>query len=46
MIPEQNMYLVASQPGLPSLELANRLHGSGNGVIYANPNWADVRFRR
>jgi hypothetical protein len=33
-----NVLVIASPPGLPSLELANRLQESGT-VVFAQPNW-------
>lgn len=35
---QPNTYLIASQPGLASLELANRLYGQ-EGVLQSSPNW-------
>lgn len=34
----QNIFLVRTEPGLASLELANRLHGQ-DGVVAAMPDW-------
>ncbi len=42
---EANMYLVASDPGLASIELANRLHQSGE-IVACTPNfWREVSTR-
>lgn len=41
----QRIWLVESPPGLPSLELANRLHESG-GFESAEPNWWRPRARK
>ena len=38
MLPLPNTYLIATLPGLASLELANLLAGQ-SGVIAASPNW-------
>ncbi len=38
-------WLVAAAPGLPSLELANRLHESGD-FAGASPNWWQPRARK
>lgn len=38
MLPLPNTYLIATPPGLASLELANSLAGQ-SGVIAASPNW-------
>ena len=40
-----NTWMIDTEPGLPSLEFANRLHESGE-VIYASPNWRVERKRR
>ncbi len=40
-----NTYVVKSEPGLPTLEEANRLHATGD-VLIASPNWLiDVKSR-
>ncbi|NLD69950.1 MAG: hypothetical protein GX644_14195 [Limnobacter sp.] len=41
----QRIWLLESPPGLPSLELANRLHESG-GFESAEPNWWRPRARK
>ena len=38
VLKSRNIYLIESEPGLASLELANEIHGSGE-VVYATPNW-------
>ena len=38
-------WIIATEAGLSSLELANRIHESGE-VIYASPNWSVERQRR
>ena len=40
-----NAFLVDTPPGLPSLELANRLAGE-DGVVVSSPNWATAVFPR
>lgn len=40
-----NAYLLEAAPGLPSLELANRLHGL-SGVVGAQPEWWQERVPR
>lgn len=40
-----NFLVIASPPGLPSLELANRLQESGT-VVYAQPDWWEQTRRR
>ena len=40
-----NAFLVDTPPGLPSLELANRLAGE-DGVVVSSPNWATAVFSR
>lgn len=43
--PSMRLWLVQSAPGLPSLELANRLHESGR-FESAQPNWWQARVRK
>ncbi|MCE9595644.1 MAG: hypothetical protein K8S98_15760 [Planctomycetes bacterium] len=38
LVPGSNTFLVPTEPGLPALELANRLHDSGE-LISCTPNW-------
>lgn len=38
VLKSRNIYLIESEPGMASLELANEIHRSGE-VVYATPNW-------
>ena len=40
-----NLFLVATQPGWPSLDVANKLRNQ-NGVLWATPNWWVERTAR
>lgn len=45
VVAEANMFLVASAPGLAAIELANRLHTSGE-IVACTPNfWREVATR-
>ena len=41
----KNAYVVESDPGFPSLDLANSLHGQ-NGVVASSPNWSRERVAK
>ncbi|TYT73358.1 hypothetical protein [Desulfobotulus mexicanus] len=41
----KNTYLVASEPGLAALNLANEMHGHED-VVWAQPNWWRPRAKR